>query len=91
MVRARVYSFVTKGKTTTTGDADLFADAKKALKQKGQTMKYKDTIYHCTIPMRSRYMGNACCMVTQSIGGKHGCVAMYYFIATCEYIDRLFW
>lgn len=34
--RARVYSFLTKGKTTTTGDADLFADAKKALKEKGK-------------------------------------------------------
>lgn len=34
--RARVYSFVTKGKTTTTGDADLFAKAKEALKKKGK-------------------------------------------------------
>jgi hypothetical protein len=37
--RARVYSFLTGGKTTTTGDADLYAKAKKALKDKGSTFK----------------------------------------------------
>ena len=37
--RARVYSFLTGGKTTTTGDADLYAKAKRALKDKGSTFK----------------------------------------------------
>jgi hypothetical protein len=32
---ARVYSFLTGGKTTTTGDADLFKKAKEAIKDKG--------------------------------------------------------
>ena len=35
--RARVYSFITKGKTTTTGDKTLYAEAKKALKKKGSS------------------------------------------------------
>lgn len=37
--RARVYSFLTGGKTTTTGDADLYAKAKKALRDKGSTFR----------------------------------------------------
>lgn len=37
--RARVYSFLTGGKTTTTGDADLYAKAKKALKDKGSSFR----------------------------------------------------
>lgn len=30
----------TKGKTTTTGDADLFAEAKKILSKKGKTFNF---------------------------------------------------
>lgn len=33
--RARIYSFLSGGKTTTTGDADLYAEAKKIKKGKG--------------------------------------------------------
>lgn len=38
--RARIYSFLMKGKTTTTGDADLFAEAKKILSKKGKTFNF---------------------------------------------------
>ena len=35
--RARVYSFITKGKTTKTADASLYLQAKKALKKKNSS------------------------------------------------------
>ena len=35
--RARVYSFITKGKTTKTADASLYLEAKKALKKKNSS------------------------------------------------------
>lgn len=36
---ARLYSFLTGGKTTTTGDADLFIEAKKILKEKNSDFR----------------------------------------------------
>lgn len=38
--RARVYSFITKGKTTKTADASLFLEAKKILKEKGKRFDF---------------------------------------------------
>lgn len=38
--RARVYSFLSKGKTTKTGDADLYQKAQKALKAKGKSFSF---------------------------------------------------
>jgi len=38
--RARVYSFLTKGKTTETADKQLFEEAKEALKKKGKRFSF---------------------------------------------------
>lgn len=38
--RARVYSFLAKGRTVETADKQLFEDAKKALKEKGQRFRF---------------------------------------------------
>jgi hypothetical protein len=38
--RARVYSFLAKGRTTETADSQLFEEAKKALKKKGKRFSF---------------------------------------------------